>query len=124
MRIKDESGTERYLFSCVPERVGQGDDRILAWQVRLADLHHKIYPNVLMSSPDAAQDKGPVWMLDPGKFARIPVKAERVFRVDGFYCEVQVSDYHFATQQQPYLDRMVIDVRFTNTNPGETHASQ
>lgn len=117
IRIKDLSGIERYVLSCVPQRVGSEDDRILAWEIRLADVHHKIYPNVLMSSPDASQDKRQIWLLDPGKYARIPLEAQRVIRVDSFYCVVQVKDAHFATQEQPYLERMTVDIKFTNSKP-------
>jgi len=117
VRVKDRSGRDRYLFVCAPQRVGQGDDRILAWQVRLADLHHTMYNNVLMPSPDATEDKTQIGWLDPGKFAKIPLTTERVVKVDNFYCVVQVRDYHFFTQEQPYLDHMTVGVRFTNTLP-------
>jgi len=117
IRVRDQGARERYLFVCEPQRVGHGDERITAWQVRLADLHHKIYPNVLMATPDVTQDQAQIGWLDPGKFAKIPLTTERVIKVDGFYCVLQVKDYHFATQEQPYLDRMTVEVRFTNTLP-------
>jgi hypothetical protein len=117
IRIKDQAGRDRYRFFCTPQRVGEGDERILGWQVGLADLHHKQYRNVLMSFPDAAEDKIQIGWLDPGKFAKIPLTKERVIRVDGFYCVVQVKDHHFVTQEQLYLDRMKLDVLFTNTLP-------
>jgi hypothetical protein len=117
IRVKDQSGRERYRFLCAPQRVGQGDDRILGWQVRLVDLQHKMYNNVLMPSPDVTQDKTQVGWLDPGRFAKIPLMSERVVKIDNFYCVVQVKDFHFVTQQQPYLDHMTVDVRFTNTLP-------
>ncbi len=115
--LKDQSGHDRYVFACSPQRVGGGDDRILAWQVRLADLHHKLYDNVLMPSPDPTADPTHIGWLDPGKYAKIPVTKERIIKVDGFYCAVEVKDYHFQTQEQPYLDRMTVEVRFTNTMP-------
>ena len=117
IRLKDQSGHDRYLFACVPQRVGGGDDRILSWQVRLADLHHKLYDNVLMPSSDPTADPTHIGWLDPGKFAKIAVTTERVVKVDRFYCVVHVKDYHFVTQEQPYLDRMTLEIRFTNTMP-------
>ncbi len=117
IRVKDRGGRDRYSFVCVPQRAGTGDDRIVGWQVRLADLQHKLYNNVLMPSPDATQDKTQVGWLDPGKFAKIPLTTERVIKVDNFYCVVQVKDFHFVTQEQPYVDHMKIGVRFTNTLP-------
>ncbi len=117
IRVKDQSGRDRYSFVCSPQRVGQGDDRILSWQVRLVDLHHKLYNNVLLTSPDVTEDKMQVGWLDPGKFAKIPLTAERVVKIDNFYCVIQVKDHHFVTQEQPYLDHMTVELRFTNTLP-------
>jgi len=117
IHVKDQGARERYLFVCEPQRVGHGDERITGWQVRLADLHHKIYPNVLMATPDVTQDQAQIGWLDPGKFAKISLTSERVIKVDGFYCVVRVKDYHFVTPEQPYLDRMTLEVRFTNTLP-------
>ena len=125
LRVKDQSGTSRYRFVCAPQRVGEGDSRIIGWQVRLVDLHHKLYSNVLMSTPDATRDQTQVGWLDPGKFAKILLTTERVVKVDGFYCVVQVKDRHFIKQEEPYLDHMTLDVRFTNTLPhSEARAKQ
>ena len=117
IRVKDASGRDRYLLGCVPETVGQGDKRILGWHVRLEDLKHRIYPNVLMPTPDPLQDKTQIGWLDPGKFAKIQLNTERVVRVDQFFCVFKVRDAHFAMPGQPYLDHMVVEVRFTNTMP-------
>jgi len=125
IRVKDQTGRNRYTFVCAPQRVGEGDSRIIGWQVRLVDLHHKLYSNVLMSTPDVMQDKTQIGWLDPGKFAKIPLTTERVVKVDGFYCVMQVKDRHFIKQEQPYLDHMTLDVRFTNTLPhSEVRAKQ
>jgi hypothetical protein len=117
IRVKDQSGRDRYELACAPQRVGAGDERIVSWQVRLEDLHHKIYPNVLMSATDASEDKTQIGWFDPGKFAKIPLTTERVIKVDSFYCVLQAKDHHFVTQEQPYLDRMTLDIHFTNTMP-------
>jgi len=117
VRVRDSSGRDRYIFGCSPETVGQGDQRTLGWHVRLEDLKHRIYPNVLMTTPDPMQDKTQMGWLDPGKFAKIPLGMERVVKVEQFYCAFRVRDAHFAVQGQPYLDHMVVEVRFTNTMP-------
>ena len=117
IRVKDQSGKDRYTFACVPQRAAVGDDRITAWQVRLADLHHKIYPNVFLGSPDPSEDHTQIGWLDPGKFARIALNTERVVKVDNFYCVFQVTDSHFIAPGQPYLDHLTLDIRFTNTMP-------
>lgn len=117
IRVRDANGRERYLFECAPETVGQGDQRILGWHVRLEDLKHRIYPNVLMPTLDPLQDKTQIGWLDPGKFAKIQLNMERVVRVDRFFCVFKARDAHFAIPGQPYLDHMVVEVRFTNTMP-------
>lgn len=117
IRVKDQSGKDRYSFGCTPQRAGTGDDRITAWQVKLADLHHRIYPNVFMATPDPTEDRTQIGWLDPGKFAKIALNTERVVKVDNFYCVFKVTDSHFVAPGQPYLDHLTLDVRFTNTMP-------
>jgi len=117
IRIKDQSGRERYELACFPQPASENDQRIVSWQVRLADLHHKMYANLLATAVDPTEDKTQVGWLDPGKFARIPITRERVVKVDGFYCALQVKDYHFVNPSDPYLDRMTLAVRFTNSMP-------
>lgn len=117
IRVKDQSGLDRYQLFCSPQRVGGGDERILSWQIRLSDLHHRMYENLLMPTPDSTQDHVQIGWLDPGKFARIPLATMRVVKVDGFYCVIQVTGFHFSTPQTPYLDHMVVNVKFTNANP-------
>ena len=125
IHVKDQSGRDRYSFGCVPQRVGSGDDRITAWQVRLADEQHKIYPNVLLSTPDPTQEHTQIGWLDPGKFAKIALTTERVVKVDNFYCVFQVTDSHFVVPGQPYLDHLTLEVRFTNTMPhSEVHTKK
>jgi hypothetical protein len=66
---------------------------------------------------DTAQDTTQVGWLDPGKFAKIPITRERVVKVDGFFCILQVKNYHFVNPDQPYLDHVTLSVRFTNSMP-------
>jgi hypothetical protein len=117
IRLKDQSGKDRYEFGCFPQSASENDRRIVSWQVRLADLHHKMYPNLLATAVDPTEDKTQVGWLDPAKFARIPISRERVVKVDGFYCALQVKDYHFVNPSDPYLDRMTLAIRFTNSMP-------
>ena len=125
IRVRDQAGKDRYSFDCVPQRAGLGDDRITAWQVKLADLHHRIYPDVFRNTPDPTEDHTQIGWLDPGKFAKIALNTERVVKVDNFYCVFRVTDSHFASPGQPYLDRLTLDVRFTNTMPhSEIRAQQ
>lgn len=117
IRVKDQNGRDRYSFACAPQHPGPADNRIIGWQVRLADRQHRIYPNVLMPSADPTQDHTQIGWLDPGKYAKIDLTTERVVKVDSFYCVFRVTDSHFVAPGQPYLDHLTLEVRFTNTMP-------
>src|SRR5882672_3608423 len=101
-RIKDLSGADRYTFSIIPQGP-EGDTKITSWQVKLADLHHPIYDNVLLASQQPSDDvKNSLWRLEPGNFARVPVGAKRIIKVDSFYVVLQVKAYHFTPPDSPY----------------------
>ncbi|HWY20492.1 MAG TPA: hypothetical protein VNX26_04680 [Candidatus Acidoferrum sp.] len=116
-RIKDLQGADRYTFSIVPQGP-EGDTKITSWQVKLADLHHPIYDNVLLTSQMPSDDvKNALWRLEPGNFARVPVGAKRIIKVDSFYVVLQVKAYHFTPPDSPYLDSMTLAVEFRNADP-------
>ncbi len=120
-RIKDSRGADRYTFSIIP-RIPEGDTKITSWQVKLADLHHPIYDNILLMSPAPSDDpptqaKDSLWRLDPSRFAAIPVGARRIIKVDSFYVVLQVTAYHLTPLDSPYLDSMTVAVEFRNTDP-------
>jgi hypothetical protein len=118
--IKDSHGADRYAFSITP-RVPEGDTSITAWQVKLADLNHRIYDNVLLASleEDSAHDsRNDLGILNPSKFASLPATAKRIIKVDGFYVVLQVKSFHFTPPESPYLDSMTVAVEFTNSDPG------
>lgn len=116
-RIKDSRGVDRYALSIVP--LGPvGDTSITSWQVKLTDLHHGIYDNILTASPGPSQEtRNNLWWLTPRRFAPVPIEARRVIKVDGFYVVLQVKAYHFTPLESPYLDSMTVDVQFTNSDP-------
>ncbi|HUO26693.1 MAG TPA: hypothetical protein VMU61_13585 [Candidatus Aquilonibacter sp.] len=116
-RIKDARGADRYVLSILS--LGPvGDTKITSWQVKLADLHHSIYDNILLASQSPAIDPTTnLWWLTPGRYAAISINSRRIIRVDGFYVVLQVKGYHFTPPDSPYLDSMTVDVQFTNTDP-------
>jgi hypothetical protein len=120
-RIKDSRGVDRYAFSVVP-RVPAGDTKMTYWQVKLADLRHPAYDNVLQASQYLSDDprndpKNSLWRLDASTFATIPVDARRIVKVENFYVVLQVKAYHFTPPDSPYLDSMTVAVEFRNTDP-------
>ena len=115
-KIPDSFGKPRYTLRFVPD-VPAGDTRILGWFVRLADAHHRIYDSVLPASPDLSRDAQQVWWLDSRQFSKVPLQAQRVFKVEQFYCVVQVKDVKRLGPGQPYLNQMDVTVQFTNTKP-------
>lgn len=127
-RIKDSRGADRYAFSIVPY-IPQGDSKITSWQVKLSDLHHPIYDNVLLTSPTPSDDpankaKDSLWRLDPSRFAAVPVSAKRVIKVESFYVVLEVKAYHFTPLDSPYLDSMTVAVEFRNTDPRQAEPTK
>lgn len=116
-RIKDLAGNDRYAFSIIPQGP-EGDTKITSWQAKLADLHHPIYNNVLLATQEPSSDpKNALWRLEPTSFARVPVAAKRIIKVDSFYVVLQVKAHHFTPPDSPYLDSMTVGVEFRNTDP-------
>src|SRR5258708_5561636 len=120
-RVKDLNGADRYTFSIVPQGP-EGDTKVTSWQVKLADLHHPIYDNVLLASQTPSDDpandaKNALWRLEPGNFARVPVGAKRIIKVDSFYVVLQVKAYHFTPPDSPYLESMTVGVELKSTDP-------
>ena len=123
-RIKDSHGADRYAFSIIP-RVPEGDTKITSWQVKLADLRHPLYDNVLLAYQNPSDDpkndlKNTLWRLDASTFGAIPVGARRIIKVENFYVVLQVKAYHFTPLDSPYLDSMTVAVEFRNTDPRQT----
>jgi hypothetical protein len=121
LKIKDSEGTDRYQFSLVPQRVGEEDDRIIAWRLLLIDLQRKYLGNLLVATKppallsDRPQDRA--WWLDPNPYAVVPLRSERVFKVEDFYCVVRVKDHHLTLPERLLMDSMKVEVQFTETNP-------
>jgi hypothetical protein len=115
-KVLDAGGKEHYILRFVPDTPPE-DTRILGWFVRLADVHHKIYDSVLPTSPDLARDETQAWWLDARQFAKVPLLSKRVFKVEQFYCVVQVKDVKRLGPGQPYLNQMNVAIQFTNTRP-------
>jgi hypothetical protein len=115
-KILDSFGKPRYTLRFVPD-VPTGDTRILGWFVRLADGHHKIYDNILPVSPDFTRDTQQLWWLDAKAYAKTLLKAQRVIKVEQFYCVIQVKDVKKLVPTSAYLNQMLVSVRFTNTKP-------
>jgi hypothetical protein len=116
-RLKDSRGNDRYVLTITPQGP-EGDTKITSWQAKLTDLHHAIYDNILLTTQEPSLDaKNNLWRLDPAKYAPVPIRAQRIIKVDSFYVLLQVKAYHFTPIDSPYLDSMIVQVRFSNTDP-------
>jgi len=119
--IKDLDGNDRYQLSLEPHRVGQGDDRIVSWRVQLIDPRRRYLGNYLVATqppePLSDQPQDRAWWLDPSPYAVVPLLAKRVFKVESFYCVIQVEDYHRLTTESRLLDSINVEVKFTRTDP-------
>ncbi len=120
-RIKDAEGNERYALSLMPRKANAEDPGILSWRVQLTDLRRRDFGNLLLASPERelplTDVKNQAWWLDPGPYAIVPLQTVRVFKVESFYCVVQVKDRHFLSPERPLVDSMKVEIQFTNTNP-------
>lgn len=115
-KVLDSFGKPRYTLRFVPD-IPNGDARIVGWFVRLADAHHKIYDNILPVSPDISRDTQQLWWLDAKPYAKTPLQAQRVFKIEQFYCVIQVKDVKRLTPDKAYVKEMDVTVQFTNTKP-------
>ena len=120
-RIRDSSGEGRYVLSIVPHRVDVADTRIAAWEVKLIDSHRRYLGNLLVGTvpteplSDRAEDRA--WRLDPNPYAPVQLLAKRVFKVENFYCTVEVKDWHRLTLDRLLLESMKVEVAFSNASP-------
>jgi len=120
-RIKDADGSERYQLSLLPQRVGEGDNRILSWRVQLTDLRRRYLGNLLVATrppgllSDRPEDRA--WWLDANPYAVVPLLAKRVFKVEGFYCVVQVKEQKLLVPERFLPDSIKVEVQFTDKNP-------
>ena len=105
-RIKDSHGADRFVFSIVPHGP-EGDTEITSWQVKLADLHHAIYDNVLLTTQQPSADpKDALWRLGSFPIRAVPLRVKRIIKVENFYVVLQVKASHFTPPDSPYLDSM------------------
>jgi hypothetical protein len=116
-RIKDSRGNDRYELTITPQGP-EGDNQITSWRVKLKDLHHDIYSNILLAQQEPSTDpKNNLWWLNPNRFGGVPIRARRIMKVDGFYVLIQVNDVHFTPLDSPYLDSLDVKFAFTNSDP-------
>jgi hypothetical protein len=119
-RIKDSAGNDRYELNIWPQGPA-GDDKVTSWRIQLRDLRHVIYHNLLVQDQEASQDpKNNLWWLNPNDVGLASIHARRIVKVDSFYVVFQVKDLHFTPLDSPYLDSMVVQFNFTNTDPRNT----
>lgn len=116
-RVKDLAGNDRYEITIVPTGP-EGDTKITSWHVRLRDLHHSIYDNILRATQEPSSDPGNnLWWLNPDGFAPVSILAHRIIKVDSFYVSIQAKAFHFSPLDSPYLDSMTVEVSFSNADP-------
>jgi hypothetical protein len=124
--IKDADGKERFKLSFAPIRVGPGDERLLSWRVTLVDTRHPVYGDLLLPSRNPDLNEGAAAhaeRLDANPYAQVPLTAERVIKVDQFYCVLKVQNYHLLVPERSDLDSMTVQVKFANKNPLSTNGN-
>jgi len=118
--IKDSHGGDRYELTIVPQGP-EGDNQITSWRVKLRDLHHSIYSNILLEDQRPSTDpRNNLWWLTPNPFGPVPIRAKRIIKVDSFWVVIEVNNLHFTPLDSPYLDSMTVHFAFSNTDPRAT----
>jgi hypothetical protein len=119
--IKDSAGNDRFQLSLEPQREEGGAERIVSWRVLLTDPHRRYLGNYLVatkpSEPLSDQPQHRAWWLDPSPYAVVPLLAPRVFKIEDFYCVIQVKDFHVLIPESHLLDSMRVVLRFTGADP-------
>jgi hypothetical protein len=116
-RLKDSAGNDRYELTITPQGP-EGDNKITSWRVKLRDLRHDIYNNILVARQEPSPDpKNNLWWLNPNPFGAVPIRSRRIIKVDSFYVVIQVKDLHFTPLDSPYLDSLIVNFSFTNSDP-------
>ena len=118
--VKDSKGNDRYQLSLEPAREEGGAEGVVSWRVLLIDPHRRYLGNFLVATkpPEALTDRPQdrAWWLDPSPYAIVPLLARRVFKVEDFYCIIQVKDFHVLPENH-LPDAMTVEMRFTETDP-------
>jgi hypothetical protein len=118
--VKDSEGRDRYQLSLEASRENGGAERVVSWRVLLVDPHRRYLGNYLIATkpPEALTDRAldRAWWLDPSPYAIVPLLARRVFKVEDFYCVIQVKDFHVLPENH-LPDAMTVEIRFTETDP-------
>jgi hypothetical protein len=120
-KVKDSDDNQRFQLSILPHHAGEGDPHIISWRVQLVDLKRPYLGNILVSTQppevlkDTAGDRA--WWLDPSSYAVVPMGTKRVFKIEDFYCVVEVKDYHRVVPERLWLDSMQVEVQFTGQDP-------
>jgi hypothetical protein len=119
--IKDSRGRDRYQLFLEPQRVQEGDASILSWRVLLVDPQRRYLGNLLVATrpptPLSDRPEDRAWWLDPNPYAVVPVRAKRIFKVEDFYCVIQVKDYRLPVPERLLLASMQVEMQFTETEP-------
>jgi len=118
--VKDSTGNDRYQLSLEPSRENGGTERVVSWRVLLIDPHRRYLGDYLVATrppevlTDRPQDRA--WWLDPSPYAIVPLRAQRVFKVEDFYCTIQVKEFQ-VVPVTGLPESMTVEIRFTGKDP-------
>jgi hypothetical protein len=117
-RLRDSSGTERFDLAIIPRRPpGGANNQITSWEMSLRDLRFPVYGNLLQFDRELSEDpRDNLYWLNPLPSAAVPIRSERIIKIDGFYFVAQVTDLRI-TPATPYLEFMNVHLELTNHDP-------
>lgn len=117
-RFRDSTETERFELAITPRRPqGGANNQITSWEMSLHDLRYPVYGNLLQFDPELSEDpKDNLYWLNPVASAPVPIRAERIIKIHGFYFVAQVTDFR-VTPATPYLEFMNVHLELTSHDP-------
>lgn len=117
-RLRDSSGTERFELAITPKRPqGGAKNQITSWEMSLRDLRYPVYGNLLQFDPELSENpRDNLYWLNPVPSAPVPIRAERIIKIHGFYLVAQVTDFR-VTPATPYLEFMNVHLELTSHDP-------
>lgn len=117
-RLRDSSGVERFDLAITPRRPeGGARNQITSWEMSLRDLRYPVYGNLLQFDQELSeQPRDNLYWLNPVASAPVPIRSQRILKINAFYFVAQVTDFRVAPAT-PYLEHMTVHLELINHDP-------
>lgn len=117
-RVRDSTGIERFELTITPRRPeGGAANQITSWQMGLRDLRYPVYGNLLQFDQELSEEpRDNLYWLNPVASAPVPIRSQRIIKINAFYFVAQVTDFRVAPATA-YLESMTVHLELSNHDP-------